>query len=211
MLGKARWRSIEEHILNWDVSRVRFVEFLATRSSTASPSGFAAPALPARAEFDVIVIGGGPAGAAAGRLLAAWGHSVLVLTKPIDEARGLAESLPPSTRKLLAAVGVLEAVEAAGFYRTTGNTVWWGEADGRVETFPQAGEAAGYQVFRPAFDRLLIAQRRSGRRPCARWRLRQTGARRTTRAGCRTSSSSTTGGSSRRRLASCWIARDVQA
>jgi flavin-dependent dehydrogenase len=115
-------------------------------------------------ELDVIVIGGGPAGAAAGRLLAAWGHSVLVLTKAIDEARGLAESLPPSTRKLLAAVGVLEAVEAAGFYRTTGNTVWWASDDGRVETFQQTGasgearEVAGYQVFRPAFDRLLIAQ-----------------------------------------------------
>lgn len=109
-------------------------------------------------EFDVIVIGGGPAGAAAGRLLAAWGHTVLVLTKAIDEARGLAESLPPSTRKLLAAVGVLEAVEAAGFYRTTGNTVWWASDDGRVETFVQAGEAAGYQVFRPVLDRLLLAQ-----------------------------------------------------
>jgi len=112
------------------------------------------------------VIGGGPAGAAAGRLLAAWGHSVLVLTKPIDEARGLAESLPPSTRKLLAAVGVLEAVEAAGFYRTTGNTVWWGEDDGRVETFQQTGqageagqtEAGGFQVFRPVLDRLLMTQ-----------------------------------------------------
>jgi FADH2-dependent halogenase len=133
-------------------------EFLADRSSTAQPSCHVAPAAPALAGLDVIVIGGGPAGAAAGRLLAAWGHSVLVLTRSIDEARGLAESLPPSTRKLLAAVGVLEAVEAAGFYRTTGNTVWWGADDGRVETFEQAGTAAGYQVFRPVLDRLLIAQ-----------------------------------------------------
>src|SRR5262245_65418377 len=103
-------------------------------------------------DADVIVIGGGPAGAAAARLLALWGHSVRVLTKAADSGRGAAESLPPSTRKLLATIGVLDRVDRAGFYRTTGNTVWWGERHGDVERF----DAAGYQVFRPAFDRLLL-------------------------------------------------------
>jgi 2-polyprenyl-6-methoxyphenol hydroxylase-like FAD-dependent oxidoreductase len=114
-------------------------------------------------DVDVIVIGGGPAGAAAARLLALWGHSVRLVTKPADTSRGAAESLPPSTRKLLATIGVLDRVERAGFYRTTGNTVWWGERHGEVERFDPSSagerqEAAvhGYQVFRPAFDRLML-------------------------------------------------------
>src|SRR5690349_14342981 len=104
---------------------------------------------------DAVVIGGGPAGTVAARLLASWGHSVLLLTKAIDRARGLGESLPPSTRKLLATAGVLDELERAGFYRTTGNTVWWGSRERRVETFELSGEASGFQVFRPDLDQLL--------------------------------------------------------
>jgi flavin-dependent dehydrogenase len=96
-----------------------------------------------------------------GGLLASWGHSVLLLDQSDEaavRARGLAESLPPSARKVLAQVGLLEAVDAAGFYRSTGNTVCWGEDGQRVETF---GGALGYQVFRPDFDRLLLDCARS--------------------------------------------------
>src|SRR5437879_1336166 len=91
-----------------------------------------------RAFFDAIILGGGPAGAAAGRLLSAWGHSVLLLDSPGASARGLAESLPPSTQKLLAQIGVLDAVERAGFLRATGNTIWWGFGGRRVEAFETA-------------------------------------------------------------------------
>jgi flavin-dependent dehydrogenase len=109
------------------------------------------------AAFDAVVIGGGPAGSAVARLLALWGHSVLVLTKPTDAARGAAESIPPSTRKLLATIGFLDAIDAAGFLRTTGNTVWWGTREGQVESFGGAADAQGYQVYRPDFDRILLA------------------------------------------------------
>ena len=109
------------------------------------------------------MIGGGPAGAAAARLLSLWGHSVRLLTRTPDAARGAAESLPPSTRKLLMTIGVLDRVERADFYRTTGNTVWWGERHGEVENFDASppGDrldraSSGYQVFRPTFDGLLL-------------------------------------------------------
>jgi halogenation protein CepH len=114
----------------------------------------------ARAFFDAIILGGGPAGSAVGRLLSTWGHSVLLLDKPAPSSRSLAESLPPSTRKLLAQIGVLEAVEREGFVRATGNTVWWASGDRRVEPFDPAREAMGYQVQRSSFDRAL--------RDCAR-------------------------------------------
>jgi flavin-dependent dehydrogenase len=112
---------------------------------------------PVPPDFDAVVIGGGPAGAVIGRLLASWTHSVRILSRTPDRSRGLAESIPPSTWKLLAESGVLDAVDQAGFYRSTGNTVWWASADPRLETFDPSGRPSGYQVFRPDLDRVLIA------------------------------------------------------
>ena len=110
---------------------------------------------------DVLVVGGGPAGASAARLLAAWGHSVQVLTKSEAGTPGLAESLPPSCRKVFEAVGVREAVESAGFLTAEGNTVCWGGGPPRSATF--GGARVGHQVLRRDFDRLLLAEaRRAG-------------------------------------------------
>ncbi len=104
---------------------------------------------------DAVILGGGPAGAAAARLLASWGHTVVVLARtPARPA--LAESLPPSVGKLLDRIGVRAAVDAAGFVRATGNTVWWGTRDPRVERF--GGQATGWQVARDVFDRVMLAE-----------------------------------------------------
>lgn len=110
---------------------------------------------------DVVVIGGGPAGASAARLLAAWGHAVLLLTKSAAEMPTLAESLPPSCRKVFDAVGVRGAIESAGFLTAGGNTVCWDEGPPRRAAF--GGGRVGYQVLRRDFDRLLLAEaRRAG-------------------------------------------------
>ena len=104
---------------------------------------------------DVAVLGGGPAGAAAARLIASHGHSVVLLTRtPARPA--LAESLAPSVGKLLDQVGVRSAVDAAAFVRATGNTVWWGANDARVESFGTG--SLGWQVRRDTFDTVLLAE-----------------------------------------------------
>jgi flavin-dependent dehydrogenase len=103
--------------------------------------------------IDVLIIGAGPAGCAAARLLAAWGHRVLVVYRADGESSRLAESIPPSAQKGLAAIGALPAIEDAGFLPWRGNIVWWGDIAPRVETFPNG--VAGYQVARHAFDRRL--------------------------------------------------------
>lgn len=103
---------------------------------------------------DVVVLGGGVAGAAAARLLAGWGYLVLLVERDVERPP-LAESLPPSCLPLLEQVGVREAVEAAGFVRGTGNTVWWGGAPMRVE--PYAGGRTGFQVERGRLEQVLGA------------------------------------------------------
>lgn len=106
-------------------------------------------------EPDVVVIGGGTAGSAAARLLASWGHLVVVLER--EAARPpLAESLPPSCIPLLEQVGVHDAVARAGFVRGGGNTVWWGGAPMRLEPFP--GGRLGYQVQRDRLEAVLAAE-----------------------------------------------------
>ena len=99
---------------------------------------------------EVAVIGGGPAGATAARLLALWGHQVTLTTRPSPIA-GLAESIPPSCEKLLKQLGV----NMSGFLTTTGNTVWWGSEE-RAVTFPHG--AHGWQVQREPFDAMLLRQ-----------------------------------------------------
>ncbi|HUL74976.1 MAG TPA: tryptophan 7-halogenase [Vicinamibacterales bacterium] len=104
-------------------------------------------------QYDAIIVGAGPAGCAAARLLAAWHHRVLLVDKPGGQSRTLAESIPPSAQKLLATLGMLATVEDAGFVPWRGNTVWWADAPPRVESF--AAGTAGYQVVRRRFDDLL--------------------------------------------------------
>ena len=101
------------------------------------------------------MLGGGPAGAAASRLLAMRGHTVHLITRPAADHR-LAVSLPPSCAKLFDAIGVSEAIERAGFIRSTGNTVWWGHDEPRVEQFAES--ARGWQVELGALESVLLEE-----------------------------------------------------
>ncbi|MEQ1693650.1 MAG: FAD-dependent monooxygenase, partial [Gemmatimonas sp.] len=104
---------------------------------------------------DVTVLGGGPAGTAAARLLALCGHRTLLLTRP-PRGPSLAESLTPSCGKLLDRIGVLDAINRAGFVRSTGHTVQWGNTDARVEWFG-SGER-GWQLLSGELDRVLLRE-----------------------------------------------------
>ena len=115
-------------------------------------------------EFDAVIVGAGPAGCAAARQLALSGHSVALIGRSPGR-RTLAESLPPSCRKLFERLGIRESIDRAGFIRATGNTVQWADQARRVERFD--GDRYGYQVPRDRFDALLLdAARHAGVTVC---------------------------------------------
>ncbi|MEU4116043.1 NAD(P)/FAD-dependent oxidoreductase [Kitasatospora sp. NPDC028055] len=77
-------------------------------------------------EFDVIVIGGGPAGSTTAGLLAKRGHRVLVLDKERFPRYHVGESLIPAFMRPMEELGLTERMDARGFERKYGGTLVWG-------------------------------------------------------------------------------------
>ncbi|MFI9154594.1 NAD(P)/FAD-dependent oxidoreductase [Streptomyces sp. NPDC053367] len=77
-------------------------------------------------EFDVIVIGAGPAGATTAGLLAKRGHRVLVLDRERFPRYHVGESLIPAFMRPMAELGITDRMDARGFERKYGGTLVWG-------------------------------------------------------------------------------------
>jgi flavin-dependent dehydrogenase len=115
-------------------------------------------------DFDVVVIGGGPAGSTAASLLAMSGHKVLVLEKDIHPRDHVGESITPSTNPIFKRMGFLEKIEDAGFVHKPG--ACWTPPRGvpgrfvslRLGEFPPPGATQfyTYNVERDWFDTMLL-------------------------------------------------------
>jgi flavin-dependent dehydrogenase len=110
-------------------------------------------------ECDILVIGGGPAGATAAILLAERGYRVVVLEKARHPRFHIGESLLPANVPLLQRLGVAEKVRAIGMEKWGAEFVspW----DGRRQEFQFANawdksQPMSYQVRRSEFDEILI-------------------------------------------------------
>ncbi|MBE0624086.1 MAG: tryptophan 7-halogenase [Burkholderiales bacterium] len=117
---------------------------------------------------DVLVIGGGPAGATAAALLAERGYRVTLLEKARHPRFHIGESLLPANLPLFERLGVADAVEAIGMEKWGAEFVSpWHEhkqsfefSDAMDKSMPMA-----YHVRRAEFDEILLrnASRRNAR------------------------------------------------
>jgi len=113
--------------------------------------------------FDLIVIGGGPAGSTLAAFVAMQGHRVLLLDKDHFPRYQIGESLLPATiHGICVMLGVRDEIEQAGFTRKFGGTFRWGASPlpwtfqfGSSPALPDGANYA-YQVERSKFDEILL-------------------------------------------------------
>ena len=110
-------------------------------------------------DADVIVIGGGPAGSVAAGFLAQAGRRVVLFERERFPRYHIGESLLSATMPILDALGVMPAIESAGFVRKPGGTFVWG-ANAEPWSFFFADDPGGrthaFHVVRAEFDHLLL-------------------------------------------------------
>lgn len=113
---------------------------------------------------DAVVIGGGPAGAAAAAELARRGRSVLVLERERFPRFHIGESMLTYTAALLDRLGVKDEVERANFVVKKGAEFTNASGRSRRVDFEDQGEGrvlTTFQVERADFDRLLLDHARA--------------------------------------------------
>lgn len=115
---------------------------------------------PALTECDVLVIGGGPAGATVGALLAQRGHKVTLLEKEHHPRFHIGESLLPANLGLFEKLGVADAVKAIGIEKWGAEFVSpWHANKTQTFRFCDAWDKSmpfSYQVRRSELDEILI-------------------------------------------------------
>jgi flavin-dependent dehydrogenase len=110
--------------------------------------------------FDIVVVGGGPAGATAAGYLAMHGHSVLLLERSEFPRHRIGESLLPSLMPILEDFDLVNKCHEAGFVKKTGATFIWGKSrepwEVNFETTPFLPAPYTFHVDRAAFDQILL-------------------------------------------------------
>ncbi len=110
--------------------------------------------------YDVIVIGGGPAGATVGALLAEWGHSVLILERNTVPRFHVGESLIPETYWPLKRLGLIDQLKESAFPKKFSvqfvSEGWKESAPFYFDEHDPHESSQTWQVERADFDKMLL-------------------------------------------------------
>ena len=121
--------------------------------------------MPLQTEYDVIVIGAGPAGCSAAALLAEYGHRVVVLEREKFPRYHIGESLLPFTFHPLQRLGLIERMRQSAFVHK--HSVQFVSPSGKASqpfhfsTRYSPEVAQTWQVLRSEFDLMLMENARA--------------------------------------------------
>ncbi|HEX7028296.1 MAG TPA: NAD(P)/FAD-dependent oxidoreductase [Gammaproteobacteria bacterium] len=113
--------------------------------------------------WNVLIVGGGPAGAAAAITPARQGRRVLIVEKQTTQGVKFGESLPPAAVRLVEALlGSLDAIdlEAHGIHKTAGNISRWSSTQPDIADFFYTPTGFGLGIDRARFDNALLQKAR---------------------------------------------------
>jgi FADH2-dependent halogenase len=116
------------------------------------------------AEFDVLVIGGGPGGSCASTYLAQAGRKTLVLEKEVFPRFHIGESLLPYNRPMFEELGLTEKIKPQGFPKKYGAQFYIANGS-RAQKFVFSNgvytrETEALQVERATFDHIMLKNAR---------------------------------------------------
>ncbi len=111
--------------------------------------------MPNAQEFEVVIIGGGPAGAATALTLAQADRQILLVDKSDGSLFKVGEGLPPNAKPLLRDLGVMERFNSDEHLPSYGNVSAWGTPSLHSTDFIFNPHGHSWHLDRLRFDEML--------------------------------------------------------